>query len=85
LEEWIHLLENFTLPALRDKNSYMINFTHKTDLILPNDYNKEVIKSIIKTSWDLLKENRWSHFDDYLLSYVELLLQHFSNRLKNTN
>lgn len=79
LEEAIHLLENFTLPAIQDKDAYMYDFTHKTDHDLSLDEMKSVQKSIIKSSWDLFNENRWDDFDEYLLSYVTLLIKHFSN------
>lgn len=74
LEESYHLFENFTIPALYDDKAYMIDFTDKTDHELTLQQKKDVITSLIKSSSKLLEQNRWEHFDDYLISYVWLLI-----------
>jgi len=79
LEEAIHLFENFTIPALYDKDAYMIDFTEKTDYQLTLKQKKEVIMSLIKSSWILFNEKKWEKFDEYLISYAWLLIEHFNH------
>lgn len=77
LREWIHLFENYTIPALFDSSAYMIKYTDKTDHELTLQQRYDVRKSIIKSSNKLLEENKWQYFEEYIINYVSLLMEHF--------
>ncbi len=79
LEEAIHLFDNFTIPALFDKDAYMIDYTQKTDHELTLQQKKDVKISLIKNWWILFSENKWEIFDDYLESYITLLIEHLNH------
>jgi len=79
LREWFFLFESFTLPALYDKDSYMLDYTHKTNYELSKDQRTDAIRSIIKSWAKLYSEKKWEDFDSYLTSYISLLIEHFNH------
>ena len=77
LEEAFHLLELFTLPALKEKNTYMIDATKNTDHKLTRNQIIDTLISLDNNTDLLLAEERWKEFDRHLETYNALLMDHF--------